>query len=85
MLSNEFIEKFLLLDGRWGNVRIKHILYGNQKYNRCALHPFADGERIGLIIDDEKKYVTMDELCEVNVTNTECYIKSDIMELYIEL
>ena len=85
MLSKDFTEKFQALEGIYGNVHIKHILYGNQKYNRCVLHPFLGEERIGFIIDDEEKYVTMDELCGVSITDTGCYIKSEVMELYIEL
>lgn len=80
----DFIEKFNALDGKRANVQIKHVLYGNQKLNRCVLHPFADEERIGLIMDDdEKKYIYMDELQEVSIDDAECYLKSDVMELYI--
>lgn len=80
----DFIEKFNVLDGQKANVQIKHLLYGNQKLNRCVLHPFADEERIGLIVEDEEKYITMDELCEVSIDNKGCCLKSDVMELYID-
>ena len=85
-IIKDFIEKFNILDGKRANVQIKHILYGNQKLNRCVLHPFADEGRIGIIMDDgEEKYITLEELCEVSVDN-ECYcLKSDVMELYILL
>ena len=85
MLLRDFTKEFKLLDGQYGDVRILHALYGNQKYNRCVLHPLVDDERIGLVIDDEDKYVTMDELCGVSITNNEYCIKSDVMELYIKL
>lgn len=74
---------FMALEGRHANVQIKHVLYGNQKYNRCVLHPFADGERIGFIIENEERYITMDELCDSNIDDTSCCLKSDVMELYI--
>jgi hypothetical protein len=83
-IIKDFIEKFIVLDGKRVNIQIKHLLYGNQKLNRCVLHPFADEGRIGLIMDDgEEKYITMDELCEVSIDNTRCCLKSDVMELYI--
>lgn len=89
MLTNfivrDFIEKFMVLENRTADVRIKHLLYGNQKMNRCVLHPFKDEGRIGLIVENEKRYITMDELCEVKINDRECFLKSDIMELYIIL
>ena len=84
-IIRDFIEKFNVLNNKKANVQIKHILYGNQKLNRCVLHPFADGECIGLIMDDgEKKYITIDELCEVGIDNNVCVLKSEVMELYID-
>ena len=83
-IIRDFIKKFNVLDGIKANVQIKHLLYGNQKLNRCVLHPFADEGRIGLIMDDgEEKYITMDELCEVSIDNAYCCLKSEVMELYI--
>jgi hypothetical protein len=79
----EFVEKFVVLDGRKANILIKHLLYGNQKLNRCVLHPFSDEERIGLLIEDEDRYITMDELCEVGIDDMGCYLRSEVMELYI--
>lgn len=84
-IIRDFIEKFNVLNNKKANVQIKHLFYGKQKLNKCVLHPFADGERIGLIMDDgEKKYITMDELCEVSIDNNVCILKSEVMELYID-
>lgn len=83
-ITADFIGKFIALKERKANVQIKHLLYGNQKMNRCVLHPFVDGERIGLTIEDEEKYITMDELCDVYIDDTKCFFKSDVMELYID-
>ena len=44
-----------------------------------------DGERIGLNINEESVYITMDELIGVNIKDNECVIKSEVMELYIGL
>lgn len=85
VVTRDFIEKFGALNNKEGNVQIKHLLYGNQKVGRCVLHPFVDEERIGLILEDEERYITVDELCEVCIDNEKCYIKSDVMELYIIL
>lgn len=84
-IIKDFIEKFNVINNRNVNVCIKHILYGSQKINKCVLHPFADEERIGFVIDDQEIYVRMDELCDVYIDNEKCYIKSDVMELYIIL
>ena len=85
-IVRDFIEGFKTLDNKKADVQIKHLLYGNQKLNKCVLRPFVDGERIGLIMDDgEKKYIMMDELSKVNINDNECIIKSDVMELYIKL
>ena len=85
-IIKDFIEKFNVLNNRHANVKIKHLLYGNQKLNRCVLHPFSDEERIGLIMDDgEKKYIMLDELCEVSIDDVCCRLKSEVMELYIAL
>ena len=85
-IITDFIEKFNALNGIKANVQIRHLLYGNQNLNRCVLHPFADEERIGLIMDDgEEKYITMEELCSINIDDNSCRIKSEVMELYISL
>lgn len=84
-ITREFIEKFNALNNKIAKVQIKHILYGNQNLKRCILRPFVDGECIGLILDDgEKKYITMDELCNVSINEKTCTIQSDVMELYID-
>lgn len=84
-ITRDFIEKFIALGGKIANVQIRHMLYGNQKLNKCVLCPFMDGECIGLIMDDgEKKYITMDELCNVSINELECIIESEVMELYID-
>ena len=83
MLTRDFIEKFMALKNKIANIRIKHLLYGNQKINRCVLHPFADEGRIGLVIEDEERYIALNELCETSIDNHVCCIKSDVMELCI--
>lgn len=85
IITTEFIEKFNALNNTVADVHIKHLLYGNQKIKRCILHPFVGGDRIGLIINDEDVYITMDELQYVCINNVECILKSEVMELYIML
>lgn len=84
-ITTEFIEKFNELNTKCADVYIKHILYGSQKIKRCVLHTLWDGERIGLIINEEEKYITMDELRRFDIDNEECSVSSDVMELYIKL
>lgn len=83
-IIKDFIEKFIVLEGAKANIKIHHLLYGNQKLNKCVLHPFVDEGRIGFIIEDEKRYITMEELCEVSIDNRGCRLKSEVMELYID-
>lgn len=66
------------------DVYIKHLLYGSQKIRRCILHPFVDGDRIGLIINDEDVYITMDELCEVYIDNNKCLLQSDVVKIELK-
>lgn len=83
-IIRDFIKQFSILDSIKANIQIKHKLYGEQKMNRCVVRPFVDEERIGIIMDDgEKKYVSMDELCEAGIDENRCYLKSDVMELDI--
>lgn len=84
-ITTEFITTFNALNNTIADVYIKHLLYGVQKIKRCILHPFLDGDRIGLTINDEDVYITMDELQAVSITNVKCTIKSEVMELYIIL
>jgi hypothetical protein len=84
-ITTEFIEKFNTLNNTVADVYINHLLYGNQKIKKCILHPFVDGDRIGFVINDEDIYVTTDELQAVSITNAECIVKSEVMELYIVL
>ena len=84
-ITKEFIENFNVLNNKCADVYIKHILYGNQKIKRCILHPFMDGDGIGLNINDECVYIAMDELIEANIKDSECVIKSAVMELHIVL
>ena len=83
VITTEFIEKFSELSNMVADVHIKHLLYGNQKLNKCVLCPFVGEDRIGLIIEEEEKYITMDELCEAYIDDKECRLKSEVMELYI--
>ena len=85
MLQTEFIEKFNGLNNMVADVHIKHLLYGSQKIKKCVLHPFVDGGRIGLVINGESIYITMDELCDVSFSGIKCVVESEIMELYIKL
>lgn len=85
IITTEFIEKFNALNNAVADVYIKHLLYGNQKIKRCILHPFVGGDRIGLVINGEDVYITMDELQAVSINNIECIFKSEVMELYIIL
>lgn len=85
IITKEFIEKFHALNNKVADVYIQHLLYGNQKIKRCILHPFMDGDRIGLNINEEYVYITMDELLSASINNNECVIKSEVMELYIML
>ena len=84
-IIKDFIEKFIVLNGRKADVHIRHFLYGIQRLNGCILRPFVDEERIGLIIEDEPRYITMDELREASIINNDYCIKSEVMELYIVL
>ena len=74
-----------MLNNKNANVHIKHLLYGCQKIKGCVLHTLWDGERIGLIINEEEVYITMDELLSVCINNNEYVIKSEVMELQIIL
>ena len=85
IITKEFIEKFHALKNKVADVYIQHLLYGNQKIKRCILHPFMDGDRIGLNINEEYVYITMDELTGANIKDNECVIKSEVMQLYIGL
>ena len=83
VITTEFIEKFNALNNTIANVDIKHILYGSQKIKKCVLHPFVGEDRIGLIINEEEIYITMDELSAVSIDDVGCIIKSEVMELHI--
>lgn len=85
IITTEFIEKFTALNNTVADVHIKHLLYGNQKIKRCILHPFVDGGCIGLTINNEDVYVTMDELQDASIKDNRCVIRSEVMELYIIL
>lgn len=85
IITKEFIEKFNALNNTVADVHIRHLLYGNQKIKRCILHPFVDGDCIGLNINEENVYITMDELLSVSVSDNEYIIKSEVMELHIIL
>ena len=85
VITTEFIEKFNALNNTIANVDIKHILYGSQKIKKCALHRFVGEDRIGLIVNEEEIYITMDELTAVNVDDVEYVIKSEVMELHINV
>jgi hypothetical protein len=85
VITTEFIENFNALKNTIANVNIKHILYGSQKIKQCVLHPFVGEDRIGLVINEEEIYITMDELSAVSINDIECVIKSEVMELHISL
>ena len=85
IITTEFIEKFNALNNTVADVHIKHLLYGNQKIKRCILHPLMDGVCIGLNINEERIYITMDELLSVSINENEYVIRSEVMELYIIL
>lgn len=84
-ITKEFIERFNALNNTIADVYIKHILYGSQKIKECVLHPFVGEDRIGLIVNEEDIYITMEELSYVDMDDTKCIIRSEVMELYINL
>lgn len=81
IITKEFIEKFNELEGKKLDVYIEHILYGSQKIRGCVPQTLWDGERIGIIIEDEDKYLTMDELVEVCADSNGCHLKGNVMEI----
>lgn len=85
IITKEFIEKFVALNGKKADVYIDHILYGSQKMRGCVPYTIWDGERIGFIIEDEEKYLTMDELCDVNVSSHECCLMGDVMAIKLKV
>lgn len=82
IITEEFIENFKALNGQNVAVDIKHAFYGSQKI-KCVLHALMDGGRIGLIINNEEKYITMDELVGVYCNDNEICLQSDVMEIRI--
>lgn len=82
-VTEELINNFILLNGQEMYINIIHALYGPQKL-RCVLQTFFDGERIGFIVDGNEKFVRMDELLDIVVSENECIIRSDVMEIYIK-
>lgn len=82
-LTEELINNYLKLNGQTMYITMIHAFYGPQKL-KCVLHTFFDGERIGFIVDEKEKYVMMDELCDMQVGKDYCYIKTDVMEIYIK-
>lgn len=86
MFLQDFIKEFEALNNSKANIQIKHKLYGNQKLNKCVLHPFTDEEHIGFIMDDgEEKYIKIEELQEFYINKNEYHIQSDVMEFNIVL
>lgn len=84
VITKEFMMKFKGLNNRVADVYINHILYGAQKIRKCILHPFMDEECIGIIINDEKKYIMLDELCSASINDNVCCVQSEVMELRID-
>ncbi len=85
IITTEFIERFNTLNNIIADVYIKHILYGSQKIKKCVLHPFVGEDRIGLIINEEEVYITIEELSGASLDSDRCVIESEVMELYINL
>ena len=82
VVIQDFMRRLNIFSSKMVYVYIRHMLYGSQKI-KYALRPLWDGERIGIIIDNEEKYITLDELREVYIENDEYHIKSDVMEINI--
>lgn len=85
IITTEFIERFNALNNIIADVYIKHILYGSQKIKKCVLHPFVGEDRIGLIINEEEVYITIEELSGASLDSDQCILESEVMELYINL
>lgn len=85
IITTEFIERFNALNNIIADVYIKHILYGSQKIKKCVLHPFVGEDRIGLIINEEEVYITIEELSGASLDSDRFIIESEVMELYINL
>ena len=85
IITKEFIERLEALNRKKADVYIDHILYGSQKMRGCVPYTIWDRERIGFIIEDEEKYLTMDELVEVCADDHGCCLKSDVMEIKLKI
>ena len=84
-ITNEFIERFSKFDNTKACVRIQHALYGTQKANGILIQTLLDEERVGIIIDGEEKYIYLDEIVDIGIKDNECHIKSDVMEISLQL
>ena len=85
IITKEFVEKFEALNGKKADVCIDHILYGLQKMRGCVPCTLWDGVHIGFIIEDERKYLMMDELRDAFVSGNECCLKGDIMSIKLKI
>lgn len=85
IITTDFIEKFNALDNKKVDMYIDHILYGTQKMRGCVPHTILDGERIGFIIDEEERYITMDELREVCIDDNGCCLNGDVMKIKLKI
>lgn len=85
IITKEFVEKFEALNGKKADVCIDHILYGSQKMRGCVPCTLWDGVHIGFIIEDERKYLMMDELIEACADDHGCYLKGDVMEIKLKI
>lgn len=84
-ITNEFIERFNKFNNVKARVTIQHALYGTQKANGILIHTLLDGERVGIVVDGEEKYIYMDELCAAYIKERECCIMSDVMKICLKL
>ena len=85
IITKEFIERFEALNGKKADVYIEHILYGSQKMRGCVPHTLWDGERVGFIIEDEERYLTMDELVDVCADDHGCLLQGDVMKITLKI
>ena len=58
----ELIRKFTQLNGKIATIILEHKLFGKQKFEAQEVNVFEDGDRLGLVLHGQAKYIHKDRL-----------------------
>lgn len=80
----EIIRKFTQLNGKMATIILEHKLFDKQKFEAQEVNVFEDGDRFGLILHGQAKYIYKDRLKSMELRDHIVEFADDKLKILIK-